>query len=50
MQSLKVSCSQQGQTLRKPWRGPQYFISVESVTNENPSELRGFYRPVISKI
>ena len=41
----KSLCSEQGQNLRKIWRVPQYFVSVESVANENPSELRGFYCP-----
>jgi len=35
-------CSQQGQNVRKPWKGTQYFVSVESVAKENPCELRGF--------
>ena len=33
--------SEQGQNLRKLWRGPQYFVSVGSVANEIPSELGG---------
>jgi len=35
-------CTEQGQNLRKLWRTPQYFVSVGFVSNENPSELRGF--------
>jgi len=38
----KCLCSQQGQTLRKLWRGPQYFVNVGSVASENASGLRGF--------
>jgi len=30
------------QNLRKVWRGPQYFVRMGSIANENPSEQRGF--------
>ena len=42
MRPLKASLQSARSNLIKPWSGPQYFVSVGSVSNENPSELRGF--------
>ena len=39
---LKKSLQLARAKLKKNWTGPQYFESVESVANENLSELRGF--------
>ena len=41
----KSLCSEQSQNLKKIWSGPQYFVSVASAPNENPSELRRFLTP-----
>ena len=40
LRSLKMSL-QSARSNWKLWRGPQYFVSVRSVANENPSVLRG---------
>jgi len=45
MWPLKVSLQSARSNLKKPCRGPQYFVSAGSVTNENSNELRGFQRP-----
>ena len=42
LRSLKMSLRSARSNFMKTLEGPQYFVSVGSVANENLSELRGF--------
>ena len=52
LRSLKMSLQSVRSNLKKTLEGPQYFVSVGSVANENPSELRGLgpYQNAVARL